>query len=424
MFWLIAFLLGLIASAFILAPLLFGRSRTYRDQRTDINLSLYRERISDLKVAGDPEEVAALELEAKKALLSDTAVDQEPSLQPAGDRRYSIVAALLVPIFALIVYADFGLGRGALPDVGLAQAMLESDPSDPAGYRYFIQQVEQRVEQRPDDPDTLFLLARGYANLGDYGKAAPAYKKLLEHFPDDPNLMSQYAEMLYVLDERKFTIRVSNAVDNALQANPQDTTMLELRGIAAATAGDIPLALTWLNRALQTGVTGPRAELIRSAITQLHNQAGLTGAGTLVEAEALAETEAPAEAGANVEEQARVEDQAAGRVLNVKVSAATSVDLPPGSAVFIYARAVNGPPAPLAVQRVRLDQLPMAIRLDESMAMMPGMGLANFDQVVVIARVSASGQVTPAAGDYEARSSALDLTGEIPPLELNITEPL
>ena len=405
-FWLIAILMGLIASAFILAPLLLGRSRTYRDQRADINLSLYRERINELAVAGNPEEVAALELEAKKTLLSDTAANPESSLRLVGDRRYSLAAALLVPVFALVVYADFGLGRGALPDVGLAQAMLESDPSDPAGYRYFIQQVEQRAEQRPDDPDLLFLLASGYANLGDYGKAAPAYGKLLEHFPGDPNLLSQYAEMLYVLDERRFTSRVSNAVDNALQANPQDTTMLELLGIAAATEGDIPLALSWLNMALQTGVTGVRAELLESAIARLKTQAGITDAGGAEGTQANAAAQMP------------------GRALNVKVTAAASVDLPPGSAVFVYARAVNGPPAPLAVQRVRLDQLPMVIRLDESMAMMPGMGLANFDQVVVIARVSASGQVTPAAGDYEARSSALDLTGEIPPLSLSITEPL
>ena len=182
--------------------------------------------------------------------------------------------------------------------------------------------------------------------------------------------------------------------------------MLELLGIAAATEGDIPLALSWLNMALQTGVTGVRAELLESAIARLKTQAGITDAGGAEGTQANAAAQMP------------------GRALNVKVTAAASVDLPPGSAVFVYARAVNGPPAPLAVQRVRLDQLPMVIRLDESMAMMPGMGLANFDQVVVIARVSASGQVTPAAGDYEARSSALDLTGEIPPLSLSITEPL
>jgi cytochrome c-type biogenesis protein CcmH len=195
-------------------------------------------------------------------------------------------------------------------------------------------------------------------------------------------------------------------VGNALQANPQDAAMLELRGIAAANAGDIPLALTWLNRALQTGVTGRRAELLRSAITRLNSQTGLSG------------IEGKAEAEANVEE------QLPGRLLNVKVTAAASLDFPPSSAVFVYAKAVNGPPAPLAVQRVRFDQLPMVIRLDESMAMMPGMGLANFDQVIVIARVSASGQVTPAAGDFEARSNVLDLNGELLPIELNITDPL
>ena len=318
MFWLIAILLGLIASAFILAPLLLSRSRTYRDQRADINLSLYRERINELTVVGTPEEVTALEMEAKKTLLADTEDNSQSSLRDVGDRRYSLAAALLVPVFALLVYADYGLDRGALPDVGLAQAMRESDPSDPAGYRYFIQQVEQRVEQRPDEPDLLFLLARGYANLGDYGKAAPAYSKLLEYFPGDPNLLSQYAETLYVLDERRFTTRVANAVENALQANPHDTTMLELRGIGAAIEGDIPLALTWLNKALQTGITGRRAELIRSAIARLNNQAGLSGAA--------GETET----GELTEAVAKVEASVPGRVLTVKVAAATSVDLPPG----------------------------------------------------------------------------------------------
>lgn len=406
MFWLIAILLGLVGSAFILAPLLLGRSRTYRDQRADINLSLYRERIGELKVAGHTEEVAALELEAKKALLADTADDHVSSLGFDGDRRYSIAAALLVPVFGLIVYADFGVGRGALQDVEFTQAMQESDPSDPAGYRYFVQQVEDRVAQQPDDMDTLFLLARGYVNIGAYEKAAPAYEKLIEYFPGDASLLSQQAETLYVLDERKFTSRVSKAVDKALKANPRDTTMLELLGIAAATEGDIPLALSWLNMALQTGVTGVRAELLESAIARLKTQAGITNVGAASGTQVNAAVQMPV------------------RALNVKVTAAASVDLPPGSAVFVYARAVNGPPAPLAVQRVRLDQLPMVIRLDESMAMMPGMGLANFDQVVVIARVSATGQVTPAAGDYEARSSALDLTGEIRPLSLYIAEPL
>ena len=47
MFWMIAIPLGLVASAFVLAPVLFNRSRPYRDERADINLSLYRERLNE-----------------------------------------------------------------------------------------------------------------------------------------------------------------------------------------------------------------------------------------------------------------------------------------------------------------------------------------------------------------------------------------
>ena len=123
MFWLVSILLALAASAFVLAPIVLGRSRTYSDQRTEVNLSLYRERVDELKAAGDWQEDAAFELETKKALLAYIADDQEQSFR-LGDRRISMAAALLVPLFALLVYADFGLGRGSLPDVRLASAMV------------------------------------------------------------------------------------------------------------------------------------------------------------------------------------------------------------------------------------------------------------------------------------------------------------
>ena len=44
------------------------------------------------------------------------------------------------------------------------------------------------------------------------------------------------------------------------------------------------------------------------------------------------------------------------------------------------------------------------------MAMMPGMGLANFDLVQVVARISSSGIANASPDDYEARSGNIDLT--------------
>jgi len=48
-----------------------------------------------------------------------------------------------------------------------------------------------------------------------------------------------------------------------------------------------------------------------------------------------------------------------------------------------------------------VSDLPLTLRLDDSMAMMPQMKISGFDQVVVGARVSLSGSPTAQSGDLE-----------------------
>ena len=79
---------------------------------------------------------------------------------------------------------------------------------------------------------------------------------------------------------------------------------------------------------------------------------------------------------------------------------------------------------PLAVRQINPDLLPKTIVLDDSMAMVEGMGLANFDEVVVIARLSQSGLVTREIGDYEAVSSIVNLKKDSGIIELNLKNPV
>lgn len=69
--------------------------------------------------------------------------------------------------------------------------------------------------------------------------------------------------------------------------------------------------------------------------------------------------------------------------------------------MFIFAKAASGPPMPLAVLRAKVADLPMDFRLDEGMAMMPGLKLGNFPKVVVGARISKSGNAVPSSGDLQ-----------------------
>jgi cytochrome c-type biogenesis protein CcmH len=94
---------------------------------------------------------------------------------------------------------------------------------------------------------------------------------------------------------------------------------------------------------------------------------------------------------------------------NIKLDAKLAKSAKPDDTVFVFARAAQGPRMPLAVLRAKVSELPLKFRLDDTMAMQPGMSLSNFDQVVVVARISASGDALPQKGDLEGTSKTISV---------------
>ena len=119
-----------------------------------------------------------------------------------------------------------------------------------------------------------------------------------------------------------------------------------------------------------------------------------------------------------------IESVASNSVVPAAASISVSVDLAeslkanaaPGDAVFIYAKAMQGPPMPLAVKKLTVSDLPVEVSLSDSDAMMPTMKLSSFDQVIVGARVSKSGNPVAQAGDLFVEMESID--SKNPPADL------
>lgn len=88
----------------------------------------------------------------------------------------------------------------------------------------------------------------------------------------------------------------------------------------------------------------------------------------------------------------------------VSLSAALSQGASATDTVFVYARAVDGPPMPLAVIRKQVKDLPINFTLDDSMATWPQAKVSAFPRIIVTARVSKSGEGHVRAGDLQGQS--------------------
>ncbi|GMR05017.1 MAG: hypothetical protein BMS9Abin23_0941 [Thermodesulfobacteriota bacterium] len=96
---------------------------------------------------------------------------------------------------------------------------------------------------------------------------------------------------------------------------------------------------------------------------------------------------------------------AAGMEYSLQVTVDVSPELKgnttPDQVVFIFAKALRGPRAPLAAIRAQVRDLPMTVTLDDSMAMAPVFKMSKFKDVKISARVSKSGGAMKRSGDLE-----------------------
>ena len=431
LFWLSAGLFCLIAVGFVLWPSMRQREAT-RVERTELNVLLYEDRMQELIKNREDGEIGEaqyrqLEEERQAALLSE--VDAGVNSWISGS-RLPVTAAAMIVVFAVFAYSEYGLSFGALNDLQLAREIQQSNPHDMPGMRLTVEKLSLKMIDQPDNDQGWFLLAQSWRLLSEYGHSAEAFRHLADRYPADASIAAQYAETLFLAEDKKFTVPVKEAIERALGLDGDNLLMLELSAMSAWQQGDENSALALFTKALETGIQGERAVLLQQTIERLQagpgqqavqgQQAGpgqIAGSGQQV---GSSPQEDSGQQAAPIQQSPASDSE--DRIVQVLVEVAPGVDAGPKDTVYVYARAFNGPPMPLAVQRLAVAGLPALITLTSSQAMIQGMSLSDVDKVQLVARISSSGIANASPDDYEVLSGEVDITKKTGVIKLVIEE--
>lgn len=298
-------------------------------------------------------------------------------LRPYRGGRLIVFAVLfMLPWLALPLYLA----------IGHPQSLSVQPPPQPS-LDEAIARLEKRLGQNPQDLEGWLLLARSHQVLGRWLEAARSYEQALKLAPFDLNIKARYAEALAAAQDGDFSGKPRRLIEEILQINHDHPYALWLAGLDALKRGEKRRAAELLNRLL---VQMPPESEAAKQLRQLMQRQGLA-----LSEEALESVSTPTKS-------PKIE-------VTVKLTPGLQEQIPPRAMLLVFARAVSGPKVPLAVVRQPLEELPTQITLSDRQVLLPQFKLSRFKQVVVIARISRSGQAEPQPGDLEGRTGPVQL---------------
>ena len=399
-FWTAVTALLALALALLLIPLMRAARASQADQRQNQNIQIAREKKTNLETQLAEGEIdqagydaAYLDLQAALAL---ELVRGEEQGEATRGKWMALVVMLAIPCASITLYLTFGEYR-VIDNPQLAQvaAQQPSSAAPQMTLEEMVVAIENRLQENPQDAEAWFMLGRTQMSKQDYDAAANAFRRSNEFMADEPGILFALADAIGMQNNGSLQGEPEALIQRGLELAPRFPNGLWLAGMAAEQRGDFKSAHEYWSLLLPMIGDNPESENeVREMLASL-------------------ETRDPS----LVKEVATAEQSTLN--LRIDISADLRAQASPETAVFVYAKAMKGPPMPLAVKRLQLKDLPVTLSLSDADAMMPSMKLSSFDEVLVGARVSMSGDPVAQDGDFYTEQDSVNRAS--PPPQINLT---
>lgn len=393
LFWILAGTLSLAVIAAVVWPL-WRVPQSHETTLLELNRRVFAERLGELEEdrdAGriDPGTFADLKTELQRNLLSVDLTE----LPVRNDRLWRTPVALALVASALSVL--FYLAVVFTPDVPqwwqvrasaspaaerLMQGKLPSESDSQAhSLQEIIQGMQYQLQRNPQQPEGWFTLGVAYAQAEMLPPALVAFERAWRLKPDETRYALTLAQARLFSNQGRLDDFSRKLLATVVQREPSHEGALLLLGLGAWRSGDAATAVPALE------------QLIKAR--QQHSANDNSPAMQEV-VRALADARAQLVSGP-VASSARL-------VVTVQADKSVLGKFAADDVVYVFARALQGPPMPLAVVRRKASELPLTLELDDASSMMPQRPLSSVQEIVVEARISRHGAPEKQPGDIEA----------------------
>jgi len=407
-----------VAVLWVIIPVL--RAKVVADvERNAINVRIFQERMAELDAdlkeqRIDEVEFKQLKTELEKNLLADAdAQSASASSTFLGEGKLAVVVllALLIPFLAGTYYWLHGGGKEAVQWLQLQErmsfivdkALTGSAPTQEEAKGVtladFIRVIQKKLQQDQQNAIGWMLLGVSYLQIQMPKEAEEALHRAYELQPQNMEIQMAYAQAMIAANEGRLNEFSSTLLTQILANRPGHPQALMLLGMASFNAGQYQAAIdAWQHLLSINSDDSEGAQIIRRSIDAAKQRLANPAAGT-----------AAAAGGARIR-------------VTVTLDAALQDQIKPTDTLFVFAKAANGPPMPLAVHRQTVSGFPVTVELSDADAMSEGMTLSRHPRVVINARISRSGQAIAQPGDIQGASGVIEVASQQQPVAVVIQE--
>ncbi|MEH6393512.1 c-type cytochrome biogenesis protein CcmI [Pseudoalteromonas sp.] len=412
--WVAFALLTLLAMAFVALPFLSKervQSLTYNANSELI--AIFHQRLGEL--ANDLAEQRIDQVnhdesvvELKRRLLNE--LSPEKSLMSKGNNRiFAFTGSAFLVAFTVIFYTATGSQQQLqnwhsamdnLPAYGERAVMQQGEPLSQNELQAFALGLRTKLAQSGDDQVAWMLLGRVAMSLNEYDMAQQSFDKVLRLDPDNLPVLISYSQVLLLEGSDANMTRAAGMLSKVLKDDPTNLDAISLLALIAYERHD------WLQAKAAFEV------LLKSMDKEDSRYSMIAQRISEIEQNISAENEQQNSQLTPVATAQQSSDDSSAATSAIKVTIKLAPELtdklPAQGTLFVFAKAANGPPMPLAVVKLTDYRFPIEVQLSDSNAMVAGLTLSSVEQIILTARISKDASVMPSTGELEGRSDVLE----------------